>query len=256
MMKRIVSILFAVAILFTVAVIPASAGVTDQPRFIDQAGLLSEAQAASLEAKLKEYSAKNNCDIVILTAPDMNHADFTFNGTPEDYADRYYETHGYDQDGVLVLRLLDNGHGSPRIQFSCSGKCMKRLTDEEQNDIIDTIASNLSGGNYNAAFNTLADEISDKLPVRLKWYMLPLALLIGFLIAILIMTVIKGKLKTVAMQHGAASYVRPGSMHVTASRDTYLYSTVSKTARQSSSSSGSGRTSSGGGSHSGVGRNI
>lgn len=256
MMKRISAMLIALILIAAVAVMPASAGVTEQPRFVDGAGLLTAQQAAELEAKLKEYSVKNDCDIVIVTAPDMKNPDFTFNGTAEDYADRYYETHGYDQDGVLVLRLLDNGYGSPRIQFSCSGKCMKRLTDDEQNAIIDDIAADLGSKNYNAAFNTLADEISDKLPIRLKWYMLPLALIIGFALAMLIMSAIKGKLTSVKMQQGAASYVRPGSMHVTASRDTYLYSTVSRTARQTSSSSGSSRTSSGGGSHSGVGRNI
>lgn len=256
MMKRISAILIALILVAAAAILPASAGVTEQPRFVDGAGLLTADQAAKLEAKLKEYSEKNDCDIVIVTATDMNHPDFTFNGTPEDYADRYYETHGYDEDGVLVLRLLDNGFGSPRIQFSCSGKCMKRLTDDEQNAIIDNITNDLMVSDYDAAFTTLADEINEKLPIKLKWYMLPLAILIGFALAMLIMTLIKGKLKSVSMQHGAASYVRPGSMHVTASRDTYLYSTVSRTARQTSSSSSSSRTSSGGGSHSGVGRNV
>lgn len=255
-MKRISAILIALILIAAVAVIPASAGVTDNPRVVDQADLLTADQEAALEAKLREYSEKNDCDIVILTVPDLRHGDFSFNGTAEDYADMYYETHGYDEDGVLVLRVLDNGYGSPRIQFSCSGKCIKRLTDDEQNEIIDDIESDLKSSNYNAAFNTLADEISDKIPIRLKWYMLPLAILIGFALAMLIMFIIRGKLTTVAMQHGAASYVRPGSMHVTASRDTYLYSTVSKTAKESSSSGGSGRSSSGGGSHSGVGRNV
>lgn len=257
MMKRLTAILFALALILSYAVLPASAGVTDNPRVVDKADLLTDDQEASLTAKLQEYSKKQDCDIVFLTEPDMQHEDYSFNGTPEDFADMYYETHGYDKDGVLVLRLLDNGYGSPRIQFSCSGKCMKRLTDDEQNEIIDAIASALRSENYNTAFNTLADQINDKLSLSLKWYMLPLAIGIGFLIAMLIMMILKGKLKTVAMQRGAASYVRPGSMHVTAARDTFLYSTVSKTARESSSSGGgSSRTSSGGGSHSGVGRNI
>ena len=255
-MKRLTAILFALILIAAVAVLPASAGVTDNPRVIDKADLLTDAEEAALTAKLKEYSEKNGCDIVFLTEPDMNHEDYSFNGTPEDFADMYYETHGYDADGVLVVRLLDNGYGSPRIQFSCSGKCMKRLTDEEQDGIIDDIYYDLRDENYNRAFNTLADEINEKLPVTLKWYMLPLALGIGFALAMAIMLALKGKLKTVRMQRGAESYVRPGSMHVTASRDTYLYSTVNRTARQSSDSGGSGRTSSGGGSHSGVGRNV
>ncbi|MBQ7219263.1 MAG: TPM domain-containing protein, partial [Ruminococcus sp.] len=59
-------------------------------------------------------------------------------------------------------------------------------------------------------------------------------------------------LKTVAMQRGAASYVRSGSMNVTQSRDTYLYSTVSRTRREKSSS-GSSTHSTGGSSFGGSG---
>ena len=256
-MKRLTAMICAVVLLVSVAVLPASAGVTDNPRVVDKADLLTDAQEAALTAKLTEYSEKNDCDIVFLTEPDMNHEDYYFNGTVEDFADMYYETHGYDADGVLVLRILDNGYGSPRIQFSCSGKCIKRLTDEEQNDIIDLAATDLIYGNYDEAFNTMADGISDKLPPRLKGYWYLLAVGIGVLLALLIMLILKKKLKTVEMQRSAANYVRSGSMHLIQSRDTYLYSTVNRVRRESNSSGGgSGRISSGGGSHSGVGRNI
>ena len=134
---------------------------------------------------------------------------------------------------------------------------MKRLTDDEQNEIIDDVYFSLKGESYYSALNTISYEMNDKLTPTLKWYMLPLAVGISFVIAMIIMMVQKGKLKSVSMQRGAANYIRPESMNVTASRDTFLYSTVSKTARESSSSSGgSSRTSSGGGSHSGVGRNF
>ena len=133
---------------------------------------------------------------------------------------------------------------------------MKRLSDDEQNEIIDDVYYTLKGDDYYSALNTIPYEINDKLTPKLKGYMLPLAILIGFALSMLIMGSLKRKLKSVAMQRGAASYVRQGSMKLTSSRDTYLYSTVSRTRRESSSGSGSGRTSSGGGSHSGVGRNF
>lgn len=255
-MKKLISLIAVLVLVAVFAALPASAGVTDNPRVIDNADLLTDQEEQELTEQLKEYSDKNDCDIVFLTEPDLKHGNFSFDGSVEDYADMYYESHGYDKDGVLVLRVLDKGNGKPRIQFSCSGKCIKRLTEDEQNEIIDLVESDLTAGRYYQAFSTMASEISDSIPIRLKWYMLPLAILIGFAIAMLIMFIIRGKLKTVAMQRGAASYVRPGSMHVTASRDTYLYSTVSRTARESSSSGSSGRTSSGGGSHSGVGRDV
>ena len=218
------------------------------------ADLLTDAEEAELTSMLTEYSNKQNCDIAFITTPDLNNADFTFDGTVIDYADCYYDSHGYDKDGLLVLVTLDNGYGSRNITFSCSGKCMKRLTDDEQNEIIDNVYYDLKGDQYYTALKSIAYQINEKLPVQLKWYMLPLAIGIGFLIAILIMVVIRSKLKSVALQRGAANYVRPDSMNVIASRDTYLYSTVSRTAKPKNNSSG--RTSSSGGSHSGVSRNF
>ena len=257
MKKRILTILIAAALVVLCAALPASAAVSDNPRVIDKADLLTAEEEADLTTKLSEYSKQQNCDIVFLTEPDMLHENYSFyQNDVADFADMYYESNGYDADGVLVLILLDNGSGSRRIQFSCSGKCMKRLSDDEQNAIIDDIYFSLKSEDYYSAYNTIAYEINDKLTPKLKWYMLPLAIGIGFAIAMLIMVALRSKLKSVAMQRGAANYVRPGSMQVTAARDTFLYANVTKTRRESSSSGGSGRTSSGGGSHSGVGRNF
>ena len=254
--KRIFAILFAVVLLF-LAGISADAGVTSNPRVIDKADLLDDEQEAILTERLNEYSAQQNCDIVFLTEPDMDHEDYSFDGSVEDFADMYYETHGYDTDGVLVLIVLDNGYGSRRIQFSCSGKCMKRLSDEEQDEIIDDIYFDLKSSAYYSAMNSLSYGINDKLTPRVSWYMLPISVIVAFALAMIIMNVMKGKLKSVAMEKGAKNYVRAGSMRVTGARDTYLYSHISRTVKESDSGgSGSSRTSSGGGSHSGTGRNF
>lgn len=258
MMKRLTALLCAVMILFSCTALCASAGVSDKPRVIDKADILTDTQEEELTLKLKQYSEKLGCDFVFLTEPDLNQESFYFDGSVRDFADEYYDRNGYDPDGVLVLIVFDDGYGGRQIYFSTSGKCIKRLTDEEREEIIDDIYFDLKAGGYYKVYSRIADELAEKMSIRLKWYMLPLALGIGFLIAILIMLGLKGKLKTVGMQRGAASYVRPGSMHVLASRDTFLYSSVSKTARESRSSGGgsSSHTSSGGGTHGGGGRSF
>lgn len=256
-MKRISAILVALILIAAVAVLPASAGVSENPRVVDKADILTDDQEAALTAKLKEYSDKLNYDLVFLTEPNLHNESYTYDGTIKGYADEYYITNNYAENGVIVMITLDNGDGGRDIQIIAFDECQKRLPAEEREAIIDEVYSDLKSSNYYEALDTIADELNDKLPIKLKWYMLPLAILIGFVIAMVIMMAIKGKLTTVAMQRGAASYVRPGSMHVTASRDTYLYSTVSKTARQSSSSSGNSGTSSGGSSRSsGSGRSF
>ena len=110
-MKRII-ILSLALILIAVCALPVSAGVSDNARVIDKADLLTPDEEADLTEKLNEYSKEQNCDLVVLTEPDMDNESYSFNGTVEDFADMYYETNGYDKDGVLVLILLDNGYGS------------------------------------------------------------------------------------------------------------------------------------------------
>lgn len=256
MMKRLSAILIALILAAAIAILPAAA-TKDKIRVVDKADILTDQQEAALQEKLNEYSESNDCDFVVLTEPDLKQESFPFNGTVGDFADEYYDRSGYDQDGVLILIVFDDGYGKRQVYISTSGKCIDRLSDEEREEIIDDAYADLKAGNYSSALNTIADGLNDKLPIRLKWYMLPLAILIGFFLAMVVMLMIRGKLKTVAMQSGAANYVRAGSMHVTTSRDTYLYSTVSKTARQTSSSSGgSSHTSSGGGTHGGGGRSF
>lgn len=260
MTKRVISLIFAVAILMSVAMLSAYADTTNQPRLIDDSDLLTPDEEAKLNSMLTEYSEKQNCDIVFLLVDDFSGADFKFNGSSADFADTYYDTHGYAKDGVLMMLVQNNENGKRHIYFSTAGKCMKRLNEDEWNAIIDDITTIIpprdagKDADYYPTMEKIAIEINEKLTPSLKWYMLPLAILIGFVIAMLIMSAIRKKLTTVMMQHGAKNYVRQGSMNVTAARDTFLYTTVSRTARPKNNSSS--HTSSGGGTHSGGGRNI
>lgn len=260
MTKRIIAILFAVVLIGSVALIPASAAGENTViyRLDDNADLLSDSEEAALTATLGETAAKCACNVIFVTSDDLNNASFSHNGTTRDYADMYYETVcGQNTDGVLVLVVLHNEYGKRETYFSTSGKCIKRLSDSEREDILDDLQDNHhpdSAGYYDM-LNAAAVDLAKAIPPHLKWYMLPLAIGIGFAIAMLIMGIFKKQLKSVALQRGAVNYVRPGSMNVTAARDSYLYSTVSRTARPKDSGSSS-HTSSGGGSHGGGGRSF
>ena len=83
-----------------------------------------------------------------------------------------------------------------------------------------------------------------------------ISVLVGFAAALICVTAMKGKLKSVKKQSAANSYIKQGSLNITDSRDMFLYSKVDKHARpQSSGGSGgsgthvssSGRTHGGGG---------
>ena len=258
MTKRITAILFVIVLLFSAALLPASAAAPAGSSMLDDsADVLTDSEEAALSQTISDTAAACKCNLAFVTVNDLNHASFPNSGTTQDYADMYYETtYGKNTDGMVVLLVLDNGKGKRDIYISTSGKCIKRLSDEERESIFDDALDHHSPDShgYYDFLNCIAVDLGRAVPPHLKWYMLPLAILIGFAIAMIIMSILKKQLKSVEMQRGAVNYVRPGSMNVTAARDSYLYSTVSRTARPKSSSSS--HTSSGGGSHGGGGRSF
>lgn len=209
-------------------------GGADGQLIVDGADLLSNDQEAALTAKAEEIGAKNGCSVVIVTAPALN------GKTATQYADDYYDYHGYQPSGVLLLIALDNGAGGRAWAISTSGDCIKAFNESEQENVIEDIRSDLSSKNWNKAFDRYLSGVNYYLSPHVAWYWVPLSMLIGFGISMLIMLIFKSQLKSVKMQSGAKDYVRAGSMVVTASRDTFLYHTISRTVKPKNTSSGGG----------------
>lgn len=264
-------------LLFTVAA--AAEGVAVIPenptRVMDGAELLSEDEETALRARLDELSVRLSCDLVVATVDSTNGA------TPMAYADDLFDYAGFglgdDRTGILLLISME----ARDWWISTRGGAIRILTDDRIQSIGDDMVDDLGSGDYAAAFSTFADDCDryctlygdyrgadgtgeGKLayfvrvfPYLMPWYWIPLSLLIGFLIACIAVGAMKGKLRSVRFQPAAGSYVRPGSFAVTASRDQYLYRTVSRTARPKDTDSSSGgsstHTSSSGASHGGGG---
>lgn len=259
MTKRLFAALFAVVLILSVAILPAYADSAAYGyKLDDSADVLSPEEETKLLATIKDVSEACKCNLAFATVNDLHGASFSHNGTTQDYADMYYETlYGQNTDGIVVLLVLNNGSGKRDIYISTSGKCINSLSDSEREAIFDDVFDhhNPDSKGYYDFLNAIAIGIKSAVIPHLKWYMLPLAFIIAFVIALLILAAMKKQLKTVEMQRGAVNYVRPGSMNVTAARDSYLYSTVTRTARPKDSGSSS-HTSSGGGSHGGGGRSF
>jgi len=59
--------------------------------------------------------------------------------------------------------------------------------------------------------------------------------------AVVVVLILRGQLKTVRAQRGAADYTRPGSMQITSRYENFLYRTVDRSAKaQDSGGGGSG----------------
>ena len=215
----------------------------------DEADLLDKGEEAALEKKLADVSGTYDAQIVICTIASMDGADI------DRYLDYLYDTMGFgygeNHDGVLLLVCMD-----PREYRILSNGFAGVAIDGDAIDTMgDAFVSDLSDGNYAAAFTEFADQCVYYLDGHLNGFPfafgknLLISLVIGIAVGLIVAFILKGQLKTVRKQNQANVYVKQGSMNLTHQSDIYLYRTVSRTKKQSSSS-GSGGTarSKGGGS--------
>lgn len=251
-MKKRVFALILVLILCACAAIPAFAAEEKAPCVLDLAGLLTESEAKTLEAKLEALADKFSVEVAILTVPTCggkNHGD---------YAKSFYREAGYglgeNKDGILLLIDMDEDNRGWYIYGKALGA--DAMTSSVIEDVGEDMTPDLKRGNYADAFDIFVECCEERIDIAVNGepfnpvVSLVISLVIGLVLALIITGVMRGKLKSVRSQRAAANYVRQGSMNVTQSYELFLYKTVQRRERPKSSSSGSSgsRESGGGGS--------
>lgn len=210
-------------------------------RVVDDAGLLTDDEASELQQKLDEISERQQFDVVVVT---VNSLDGKY---VQDYADDFYDYNGYgmgtDRDGVLLLISMEDRDW----YMTTCGFGITAITDAGREYISEQFLSDLSDGEYLSAFETYADlcdqfvtqaktgdayDVNNmpKQPFPLVRNLL-IALVAGFVIALLIVEGMRRSMKSVRMKGAAADYVRPGSLAVTGQYDRFLYAHTSRTER-------------------------
>lgn len=236
MKRKLFTVLLAVILILSLAVSVSAASAAD---LYDEADLLTSEEETQLAQKLSQISKQFNVQIVIVTVPSES-------GSVDVLVENVYDSmnmgYGDKRDGVLLLvcmdpreyRILSNGYAADAITLDCIDAIGK------------AIVSDLSDGNYADAFNTFADHCVYYLDGYVNGYpfdagkSLIVALIVGLAAGVVTAFVLKNQLKSVHQQKQANAYIKTGSMQITASRDLYLYSQVSRTEKSSTQSSGSG----------------
>lgn len=219
---------------------------------VDYAGLLSKQEAEALRKKLDKLSSEKKMDVIVVTA-------VTLDGkSPQTYAEDFYEFHNYgvgtEYDGVMMLVCFDSGD----LYFLTSGKGIQTINDAGIEYLNDRCGELLADRKFTEAFDVYAEFVKNgKIPKAGFAFVknLLVSLVIGFVIALISVLVMKGKLKSVRAQTGAADYVKKGSLKLNRKQDTFLYRKVDRREKPQNNSSGStthrsssGRTYGGGGS--------
>ena len=262
-MQKIGSFFLAVLLCLCICIPAAAEG--DLPRLWDEDGLLSETQQQEVLALLDEISERQQADFVVVTA-------ITLGGkSPMEYADDFYDEHHYADDGVLLLICMEDRDW----WISTKGFGITALTDRRIDQISDAFLSDLSNGDYASAFETFAQK-SDAYFTRAKnsgtaeydetdsgsrGAFQPIRRIlicfgIGFVIALIVTGVMRGKLKSVRFQPKADDYLKEGSMQLTENRDLFLYSHLDRRAKPKDNGSSGGSSthvSSSGSTHGGGG---
>lgn len=247
MKKRIFALLGCMVLIASLFAFGASAK-SGADLLVDNANLLTATQRTEVISLLNEVSDEVNCDVAVLTVLSLG------DKTEVAYADDYYDQNGYGrgesgQDGVLLLVSMEE-----RVWYvSTCGSCISTV---DYDSVGDHIQSALSAGNYADAFRDYANEVKREIIHETSFFnftRLLVALGIGALIALIVVSSMKAKLKSVRFQPAANNYLKPGSLNVTMAQEVFLYNTVTRTAKPKDNDSGGSHMSSGGVSHGGGG---
>ncbi len=265
-MKRITTLILCMAFILgianSVSAVPANV--------VDNAGLLSDSERATLEAEAQRIAQEYNVDVVIVTTESLN------GKASENYADDFYDNNGYgigeDFSGILLLLSMEYRDWA----ISTTGEAIYAVTDYGVQDLFSQISGYLSQDQYFIAFSVYLDALETYLkayrngapidgfqheytgpgtfipdtqdeivyyePLRdFSWYIqkIGISLVIGIVIAGIVLLILRGQMNTARAQRGADSYMLKDTYQVNVQRDIFLYSQLQKV-RKSENSSGGG----------------
>ena len=202
------------------------------PRLTDEADLLTDAEEEELLAKLDEISERQQCDVVVATVNSLG------GKSAMEYADDFYDYNGFgygeNHDGIILLISMENRDW----WMSTCGYGITAFTDSKQESMYDEFLPLLSDGDYAASFTKYA-ELCDEILTKAKsgssgsssddslspiWYLIDLA--VGFIIAFIMASIKKSKLKTVRRKAAAHDYEVEGSFILREHNDRFVTKTV------------------------------
>lgn len=268
MKKAFLIFLSAVLALAALCVIPASAGYTPvqsgsgKVYVYDELDVLSESEEADLTQRLESLSNKYNMDFVFIAVESAGHDD----DRRIAFADDFYDYGDYRTDGILYMYEEE----STFKYLSTTGKCIYAFDAGEdrgyydnsaiQDDMLDEIDYCTDRGEYYESvlkFIEKSDFYVDYYVTNGEAYVAPeppaaypagwAAILTGLsaIIAGSKKKKEKNKLNDVKINPYANDYIVKDGVNVIGGNEIFLYSTVSRTVRETSSSSRGG----GGGVH-------
>ncbi len=249
MKNRILTVVLAAVMLIVMMCSFASA---ESVCIMDGAGLLKSTEVDSLKLKIVELRNTYGLDIAIVTTNSTNGKKMY------DYCEDLYQRYGLGvgerKDGVMLLiDMSDRGYYV--YGFGPIGNRVEGGIKDS------AFTPSLSEARYAKAFMEFLNQVkfeASRIPAsyregkgsayamdRVK-EILPVLLIAGAVVALIVVLVLRGKMKTANGKRNATDYMVPDSFRLDRALDLYLYTTTTRTKIESSSSGSRGG---GGGSH-------
>ena len=153
MVKRCAAILLVCILLCPALALSANTSVVNalqSPMVVDDAGLYTDSEKAEMERLITAMRGTYQMDVGVLTTNDVP-SSYGNDSVSVDYADRYYEDHGYgmgeDRAGVLFVLDMNN-----RFNYlSTAGTMADYLNDHRIEEILSSADDALRIGAYGSA---------------------------------------------------------------------------------------------------------
>ena len=225
----------------------------------DEAGIFG-ADTYMLEEKARSLSREYGFDTVIWTTND-----YMSDATMKRKSAAFYDRGGYSENGIIMLITMNSRNRGYWICGTGGG------VELEQKISDSVFLSYLKNGRYTQAASAWIDKVENYLsrgygmnssygntknaaprdPAETKRTYSIIAVVASCVIALIVVLVMRGKMKTARAKRDAADYLVRSSFNLTRVQDIYLYSTTVKRKIETSTSSGSHGGSHGGGGHGG-----
>lgn len=140
------------------------------------------------------------------------------------FADEDFNTAGNDAQVLLTAQEAKADNAFDTLDIISDDSAAVALSDNYDTDAI----------NETGETDSDDSDDSDKAPVATRDIIIAvcISVVVGIIIGFIGSGIMKSKLTSVSYQSGAADYIVPDSFKLNDSRDIYLYSTVTKTERQ------------------------
>lgn len=255
--NKIVTVLLTLllGITFAVSTAPAvtAAAAGDMMRIADLADLLSDSEEAEISDQLDEISERQQVDVVVVTVDSLE------GESVMDYADDFYDYNGYgfgaEDDGILFLLSMEERDW----YISTSGFGVTAVTDAGRGYMAEKFLPYLSDGEYAEAFRIFAEQCDDyitqartgapydvdNIPTEPFSHVgaLMIAVVLGFVIALIATGIMRLGLHSVHSQPAADSYMKKSNLRLTREYELFLYKNVTRTEKPKESSSSSSSSS-------------